>query len=157
MLHPIILDDDDPTVTRVRRELLRLEALAHRRRMRAWIARGVRGLAGAGGSFALLVKLKLVGSLGGKVIVAALIGLGLALPAVALGLLALIVVVLALVECDPVGGCDWPCDCCERNARRDRLKAMIEARTRWLARRNGPAPRVTPDAERKAKARRRWE
>ena len=155
MLQPIILDDDDPIVRRVRRELVSFEALAHRRRMRAWIARGVRGLAGAGGSFALLVKLKVAGSIGGKLILAGLVGLGLALPLVTLGVLAVLILVLSVVTCEPIGGCDCPCDCRERNARRDRLKAMIDARARWLAGRDGPAPRITPDEQRPGRGRRR--
>lgn len=153
MLHPLILDDD-PAVRRVRRELASFEALAHRRRVRAWVARGVRGMAGAGGSFALMVKMKVAGSIGGKLILAALVGLGLALPVLALGLLAVFFLVLALIECERVHGCDWPCDCCERNARRDRLKAMIDERARWLARREGPAPRVRPERARTRKHRR---
>ncbi|WP_375409619.1 hypothetical protein [uncultured Methylobacterium sp.] len=154
MLTPPIFTDDDATVQRVRRELARLEALAYRRRVRAWIARGARGLAGAGGSFALLVKLKVAGSIGGKIIIAALIGLGLALPVVALAVLVILFLLLALVECDPGGSCDWPCDCRERNARRDRLKGMIDERVSWLARRDGPAPRVTPERARARKHRR---
>lgn len=157
MPHQVSLGDDDTAVRRIRRELARLEALARRRRMRTWIARVTRGLAGAGGSFAVMVKLKVAGSLGGKLVVAALVGLGVALPMVVLGVLALAVLVLAIVQCDPGGGSDCPGDCGRRNARRERLTGLIDERVSWLASRDGPAPCRAPDRDRARARRRRWE
>ncbi|WP_245292116.1 hypothetical protein [Methylobacterium tarhaniae] len=127
-------------VARVARQLRRLEALAARHRFRRRVIRLVRGGAGGGAAFLVLVKAKLVGSLAGKLAIAALVGLGFAWPLAALALVMLLTVVAALLECEPFGV--DACDCFGPNARRARLRALIAQRRAWLAVPAGEAPRI---------------
>ncbi|MCJ2034019.1 hypothetical protein [Methylobacterium sp. J-068] len=127
------------------REIRRLEALAARRRLRVRVLRALRGTLGAGATLATLVKLKLAGSLALKLGIAALVGLGLAWPFVALALVVLfglVVTIVALfsgenISC-PEAACDWGCD--GREKRGARLKQRIAERRAWLAAPSGPAP-----------------
>ncbi|AWN50042.1 hypothetical protein DK419_13860 [Methylobacterium terrae] len=118
----------------------RLEALAARHRFRRRVVRLVRGGAGGGAAFLVLVKAKIVGSLAGKLALAALIGLGFAWPLAALGAVAVVAALAALLECEPFG-LDG-CDCFNPNARRARLRALIAERRAWLANPTGPVPRI---------------
>jgi len=129
------------------RELQRLEALAARRRWRVRVLRGLRGSLGAGATLATLIKLKLAGSLALKLGIAALVGVGLAWPFVALAVLFVFGLVLAIlslfgegnVEC-PDGSCDCGCD--RREKRAARLKHLIAQRRAWLDAPSGAAPSV---------------
>lgn len=137
---------------RIQRELSRLEALAGRKRLRRRSLRALRGTAGAAATFGALLKVKLVGTLAGKVAVAVLVGLGLAWPALVIGVVGFIGIVLAFVslfsgESGPHHfDCDWPCDCAGREKRAERLKTLIAQRRAWLAAPSGPAPSVRWDA-----------
>jgi hypothetical protein len=128
----------DFTIRRVTRELRRLEALAARRRLRVRVLRALRGLGGAGATFAALVKLKLAASLGLKLGLAALVGLGLVWPFVALAILALmglVVAILALIAGSGEAGdlfCPDAAGCERRERRAARLKQLIATRRAWL-------------------------
>lgn len=125
------------SVRRVTRELRRLEALAARRRLRVRLLRGLRGTLGTGATLVALVKFKLAASLGLKVALAVLVGIGLAWPFLVLAVLTLIGLVLALVSVFE-GGHAGSLDCpdgsgCERREKRDeRLKHLIATRREWL-------------------------
>lgn len=139
------LADPDPAVRRVARALHRLEALAARRRLRVRVLRGLRGLLGGGATLGLLIKAKVAGSLALKVALAALVGVGLAWPALVLLVLGLVGFLLAILSLFTDGGpahldCDCPCDCKRKEARAQRLKRMIARRRTWLRERLGPAP-----------------
>ena len=143
--------EDD--AARVARELRRLEGLAARRRMRVRVLRALRGTLGAGATLAALIKLKLAGSLTLKLALAALVGLGLAWPMVALGLFALAAVLLSLVGLilslfDGGGSPSLDCDCaCDRRERRAvRLAELIRKRRHWLEQRAGPVPSPRSEA-----------
>lgn len=127
-------------IARVRRQLRRLEALAAQHRLRKRIVRALRGGAGGGTTLLVLMKAKIVGSLAGKLAIAALVGLGLAWPLVALAILAIVVMVASILSCEStdLDGCD----CIRSNPRRARLKALIKQRRTWLAAPSGPAPRI---------------
>ena len=127
-------------VVRVARQLGRLEALAARHRARKRIVRALRGGAGGGSALLALAKAKLVGSLAGKLAIATLVGLGLAWPLLALGILWIAVVILSILSCDPAGL--ESCDCIRPNARRARLRRLIAERRAWLAAPSGAAPRI---------------
>ena len=134
-------------VQRVTRELGRLDALAARQRLRVRLMRGLRGSLGAGATLAALVKFKLAGSLGLKIGLALLVGAGLAWPFIALGVLALLALLLSVLSLFDGGGpgshdfaCDWPCDCNRREKRAARLKQLIEVRQAWLASASGELP-----------------
>ncbi|GJD74473.1 hypothetical protein [Methylobacterium goesingense] len=130
---------------RVTRDLRRLEALVARRRLRVRLLRTLRGGLGAGATLAALIKLKVAGSLAVKLGLAALVGLGLAWPFVALAVIFLAGLVLSIlslfgegsVSC-PDGDCD--CGCHRREARAERLRQLIARRRDWLAEPAGPAP-----------------
>lgn len=137
--------DPDPEVRRVARALRRLEALAGRRRLRVRVMRALRGLLGGGATLALLIKAKVAGSLALKLALAALVGVGLAWPALVLLVLGLVGVLLAILSLFDGGGsahldCDCPCDCKRKEERAQRLKRMIARRREWLRARMGPAP-----------------
>ena len=141
--HPRPTDGAEATcaaVARVARQLRRLEALAARHRARKRIVRALRGGAGGGGALLGLAKAKLVGSLAGKLAIAALVGLGLAWPLVALGILGIAVAILSILSCDPAG--IESCDCIRPNARRARLRRLIAERRAWLAAPAGAGPRI---------------
>jgi hypothetical protein len=127
-------------IARVRRQLRRLEALAEQHRFRKRIIQALRGGAGGGTTLLVLMKVKIVGSLAGKLAIAALVGLGLAWPLMALAILAILVVVASILSCEPtdLDGCD----CMRPNARRERLKALIKQRRAWLAAPSGTVPSI---------------
>ncbi|MGU3402881.1 hypothetical protein [Methylobacterium brachiatum] len=126
-------------IARVSRHLRRLEALAAQHRFRKRVVRALRGGAGGGTSVLVLMKAKVVGSLAGKLAIAALVGLGLAWPFAALAILT-VVAVASILSCEPtdLDGCD----CRRPNARRERLQALIEQRRAWLAAPSGTAPSI---------------
>lgn len=133
MLPSTIHDSRDPSVIRVERELARLEALAARRRYRIAILRTLRGGLGAGGTLATMLKLKVAGSLGLKLGLALVVGLGFAWPIYALAAIAIGVVILSVLSCEvPDCSCDCPGDCQRKENRRKRLDEMIETRKAWL-------------------------
>lgn len=127
-------------IARVSRHLRRLEALAARHRFRKRVVRALRGGAGGGTSLLVLMKAKIVGSLAGKLAIAALVGLGLAWPFAALAILTIVVAVASILSCEPtdLDGCD----CRRPNARRERLTALIEQRRAWLAAPSGTVPSI---------------
>lgn len=145
---PSLSDERTSTARRVARELRRLEALAAKRRRRVRLLRGVRGGAGAAGTLALLLKLKLAGSLAVKLAVALSVGLVFAWPALGLALLLVLAAVLwvaSLADGDggrpgPEGPWDLSCDCARREKRALRLATLIERRRSWLDDPSGPAP-----------------
>ncbi|WP_287749732.1 hypothetical protein [Methylobacterium sp.] len=143
---PSLSDERTSTAHRVARELRRLEALAAKRRRRVRLLRGVRGGAGAAGTLALLLKLKLAGSLAVKLAVALSVGLVFAWPALGLGLLLVLAAVLWIASlADGSGGgshglWDLSCDCARREKRALRLATLIERRRSWLDDPSGPAP-----------------
>lgn len=125
---------------RVARHPRRLEALEARHRLRRRVVRAVRGGLGGGGAFLVLVKAKLVGSLAGKLVVAALVGIGFAWPLATFVAVTIAVVIAALFD---GGSLDLAgCDCTGPNARRARLRALIAERRTWLAAPDGPAPLI---------------
>ncbi|BCM85734.1 hypothetical protein [Methylobacterium indicum] len=125
---------------RVARQLGRLEALETRHRLRRRVARAVRGGLGGGGAFLVLVKAKLVGSLAGKLVIAAIVAIGFAWPLAALVAVVIAMAIAALFDGGPLdlAGCDCP----GPNARRARLRALIAERRTWLAAPDGPAPLI---------------
>ncbi|WP_407529186.1 hypothetical protein [Methylobacterium oryzisoli] len=152
VLRPI---EDRTAMRRVSRELGRLEALAARRRMRVRILRGLRGGAGAAGTFALLLKLKLAGSLALKLGLALAAGLVFAWPVlgiVVLVVLGTVVWIASLFDGDGGrpsldGPWDLSCDCDRREKRAARLAMLIERRRSWLAAPSGPPPSPRAEAE----------
>lgn len=133
---------------RVKRELARLEDLAAKRRFRVRLLRGGRGFVGAAASLAAMLRFKLAGSLGLKVALAAVVGLGFAWPAAALLVLLVLGLVLAFVSLlsGEAGAHDFsvdcPCDCKKKERRAARLEELIEQRTTWLAATGGRPPSV---------------
>ncbi|MER2263912.1 hypothetical protein [Methylobacterium oxalidis] len=153
---PVLAPDEHTrTIRRVRRELGRLEALAARNRLRRRAYRALRGAAGAGATLGVLLKLKITGSLGIKLALAALVGLGFAWPMLAAAILVLAGLVISILSLlDGQGGnlhldgtCDWPCGCERRRARAARLKTLIVRRRNWLAQGIDPAPSPRGEAE----------
>lgn len=136
---------------RVERELRRLETLAGRKRARRSALRLGRGTLGAAATFGALVKAKIVGTLAGKLAIALAVGLGLAWPALVLGLLALVGIVLAVLSLfgGEAGPHDFTCDgsCAGKNERAARLDHLIAQRRAWLATPSGSAPSVRWDAQ----------
>lgn len=136
------------------RDLTRLRRLEMRYRFRALVSRGFRGFIGFVLGLAATIKLKIAATLGGKILIAVLIGLGFAWPAAAITVILIGLVILsiaALCEGGPAGctaadccmcdGCDF-CDgnCKAKNMRRERLLKMIAEREEWLAKGEGPPP-----------------
>ena len=82
-------------------------------------------------------------TLGGKLVLAALLGLALAWPIAALVVLGIAVFLLSIFSDSGTHQAD-PTDCCTccdwRNKRRERLEAMIAEREAWLERGQGPRP-----------------
>jgi hypothetical protein len=145
-------EDRAPARRRMERELRRLEALAARKRYRRRSLRALRGSAGAAATFLALLKVKVIGTLAGKAAIAVLVGLGLAWPALVIGVVGLVGIVLGLLSLfSGEGGshhfdCDSPCDCARKEKRAERLKALIAQRRAWLAAPSGPAPSLRRDA-----------
>ncbi len=125
-------DHRDPASIRVERELVRLEALAARRRFRIAILRALRGFVGAGGTLATMLKLKIAGSLVLKVGLAVIVGLGFAWPLYAFAAVLIGFAILSILSCEPAD-CDCPSDCKRKALRRARLDRLIAQRKAWLA------------------------
>lgn len=127
-------------IERVASQLRRLEAIAARHRLRRRVIRLVRGGAGGGAAFLVLMKAKIAASLSAKLVIAALVGLGFAWPLAALAVFVLITILVSLFG-DETIHCDG-CDCVRSNPRRARLRELIAQRRAWLAEPTGAAPRI---------------
>jgi len=143
------------TLRRVERELARLDALIARARLRRRLFRGLRGGLGAGATLLVLLKAKLAASLGLKLVIAGVVGIGLAWPVAVLvfafvaGLVVTILGALTGEGWMSASGFSPAWDCgCER-ARMRRLKRLIEERRAWLGAPSGPAPSVRRDPARR--------
>ena len=128
------------------RDLARLERLDENYRFRVRVSRGLRAVAGFTIALAILLKTKIVATLTGKLVIAALVALGFAVPTVALLAIIFVIVVggiLALISGEGAGLPDIPdcTDCTWRNRRRDLLLAEIKKRRTWLDKPAGAAPR----------------
>ncbi|SFL30827.1 hypothetical protein [Methylorubrum salsuginis] len=143
------------TMRRVERELARLDGLIARARLRRRLFRGLRGGLGAGATLLVLLKAKVAASLGLKLILAALVGLGLAWPIAVLAFVVIagfVVTILgALMGEGGVSGsdfdCSWDCGC--KRERMKRLKHLIALRRAWLAAPTGPAPSIRRESGRR--------
>ncbi|WP_312886097.1 hypothetical protein [Methylorubrum rhodinum] len=133
------------------RELARLDGLIARARLRRRVFRTLRGGLGAGTTLVVLLKAKVAASLGLKLVIAALVGLGVAWPVAVLVFLfvagAVVTILGALMGEGGVSGsdfdCSWDCGC--KRARMKRLKHLIALRRAWLAAPTGPAPSIRRD------------
>ncbi|KQT56185.1 hypothetical protein ASG52_24225 [Methylobacterium sp. Leaf456] len=149
------------TVRRVERELARLDGLIARARLRRRLFRGLRGGLGAGATLLVLLKAKVAASLGLKLVIAGVVGLGLAWPVAVLVFVfvaGLVVTILgALTGEGGLSGsdfdCSWDCGC--KRERMKRLKHLIALRRAWLAAPNGPAPSIRRDPGRRFLTKRR--
>ena len=143
------------TVRRVERDLARLDGLIARARLRRRVFRALRGGLGAGATLLVLLKAKVAASLGLKLVIAGVVGLGLAWPVAVLvfvfvaGLV--VTIVGALTGEGGMSAADfspsWDCDC--ERARMRRLKHLIALRRAWLAAPAGPAPSIRRDPGRR--------
>jgi hypothetical protein len=141
----------DRVVRRMERELARLDGLIARARLRRRVFRTLRGGLGAGATLLVLLKAKVAASLGLKLVLAALVGLGVAWPVAVLVFLfvagAVVTILGALMGDGGVSGsdfdCSWDCGC--KRARMKRLKHLIALRRAWLAALAGPAPSIRRD------------
>jgi hypothetical protein len=132
------------------RDLARLQRLEERHRLRAVVTRGARGGVGFAAGLGMAVKMKIAATLGGKLLIAALIGIGFAWPivimwVVGIGLVAFVIAAIFegefcnaadLMVCD----CADCADCNRKNKRRQRVMDMIAEREKWLAHGFGPPP-----------------
>ncbi|GEO99757.1 hypothetical protein [Methylobacterium haplocladii] len=134
MLPSTTRDPRDPGVLRVERELVRLEALAARKRFRIAILRALRGFVGAGGALATMLKLKIAGSVVLKIGLAVIVGLGFAWPLYAFAAVILGFAILSILDSSSgsAPSCDCPGDCERKESRRARLDRLIEQRKTWL-------------------------
>jgi uncharacterized membrane protein YphA (DoxX/SURF4 family) len=106
------------------------------------MTRAVRGSVGFLAGLGAAIKTKVAATIGGKLVVAALIALGLAWPMAVLWLVGFFVfaaVVAAIFGGDVTDGIGWlyfdcaDCtDCARKNKRRQRLLELIAAREQWL-------------------------
>ena len=158
-MQPGTVQDRTRPRSRPERELARLEALDARRRWRVLRRGGLRGGLGAGASLWTLIKLKLLGSLGGKLAIAAVIGLGVAWPMLLVVLLASVALglAIAILTCGEIAefpflGPDDVRAC--KGTRVRRLEDLIARRRAWLAAPSGLAPSVRRDAQERASHRR---
>lgn len=137
------------------RELARLDGLIARARLRRRVFRALRGGIGAGATLLVLLKAKVAASLGLKLVVAALVGFGLAWPVAVLAFVFVAGVVVTILgalmgEGGVSGGdfdCSWDCGC--KRERMKRLKHLIALRRAWLAAPSGPAPSIRRDPDRR--------
>jgi hypothetical protein len=124
------------------RDLTRLRSLEERHRFRARMTRATRGGVGFVAGLGAAIKTKVAATIGGKLVVAALIALGLAWPMAVLWLVGFFVfaaVVAAIfggeVDYD-IGWLYFDCadcaDCARKNKRRQRLLELIAEREQWL-------------------------
>ncbi len=129
----------DDAMRRVERELARLDGLIARARLKRRVFRTLRGGLGAAATLLMLLKTKIAASLGLKLVIAGVVGLGLAWP-----MAVLVVVVVAgfvatllaalMGEGGPSGSDldgSWDCGC--KRERMKRLKHLIALRRAWLA------------------------
>ena len=124
------------------RELRRLRSLEQRHRLRARMTRTVRGGVGFLAGLGAGIKTKIAATIGGKLVVAAVIALGVAWPMAVLWLLGFFLFVAVAVAIfggdvdDSVGWIYFDCadcaDCARKNKRRQRLLELIAAREQWL-------------------------
>jgi hypothetical protein len=124
------------------RDLTRLRSLEQRHRLRARMARAARGGVGFLAGLGAAIKTKVAATIGGKLVVAAVIALGLAWPMAVLWLLGFFLfaaVVIAIFGGDVDDSIGWIyCDCADcadcarKNKRRQRLLELIAAREQWL-------------------------
>lgn len=143
------------TGRRVERELARLEGLIARARLKRRLFRGLRGGLGAGATLLVLLKAKVAASLGLKLVIAAIVGFGLAWPVAVLAFVfvaGVVVTILgALMGEGGLSGSDvdgsWDCGC--KRERMRRLKHLIALRRAWLAAPSGPAPSIRRDSGRR--------
>lgn len=148
-------EERDPAVRRVQRELARLDGLIARARLKRRLFRTLRGGLGAGATLLVLLKAKIAASLGLKLVLAAVVGLGLAWPVAVLAFVVVAgFVVTILGALTGEGGmsgsdfdCSWDCGC--KRERMKRLKQLIALRRAWLAAPSGPAPSIRRDPGRR--------
>jgi hypothetical protein len=124
------------------RELTRLRSLEQRHRLRARVTRAARGGVGFVAGLCAAIKTKIAATIGGKLIVAALIALGLAWPMAVLWLVGFFVFAAVVVAIfggdvdDSIGWIYFDCadcaDCARKNKRRRRLLELIAEREQWL-------------------------
>lgn len=143
------------TVRRVERELARLDGLIARARLKRRLFRTLRGGLGAGTTLLVLLKAKVAASLGLKLVLAALVGLGFAWPVAVLAFVfvaGLVVTILGALTGEGGMSADsfspsWDGGC--ERARMKRLKHLIALRRGWLAAPSGPAPSIRRDPGRR--------
>jgi len=121
---------------------MRLRGLEQRHRLRARVTRAARGGVGFLAGLGAAIKTKVAATIGGKLVVAALIALGLAWPMAVLWLLGFFVFVAMVVaifggDADySVGWLYFDCadcaGCARKNNRRQRLIELIAEREQWL-------------------------
>src|SRR3984957_7257112 len=125
------------------RDLARLRRLEERHRLRAVITRGARGSVGFLAGLGVVIKTKVAATLAGKLLIAALFGIGFAWPIVivwvaGIGIAAIAVAAICQGEvcagADALVCCDCPncAECDRKNKRRQRVIAMITEREKWL-------------------------
>ena len=126
------------------RDLTRLRSLEERHRLRARATRAARGGVGFLAGLGAAIKTKIAATIGGKLVVAALIALGLAWPMAVLWLVGFVLfalVVVAIFGSDvdsSIGRLYFDCadcaNCARKNKRRQRLLDLIAEREQWLER-----------------------
>jgi hypothetical protein len=124
------------------RDLARLCRLEQRHRLLVRMRRTARGGVGFLAGLGAAIKTKIAATIGGKLVVAALIALGLAWPMAVLWLLGFILFGLVLVMIfgsdvdSSIGRLYFDCadcaSCARKNKRRQRLLALIAEREQWL-------------------------
>jgi hypothetical protein len=121
---------------------MRLRRVEQQHRLRARVSRATRGSVGFLAGLAAAIKTKIAATIGGKLVVAALIALGLAWPMAVLwlvGFFVFAVVVAAIFGADVDSSIGWlyfdcaDCaECARKNNRRQRLLELIDEREQWL-------------------------
>jgi hypothetical protein len=124
------------------RDVARLRRLQEQYRLRARMTRATRGGVGFLAGLGAAIKTKIAATIGGKLVVAALIALGLAWPMAVLWLVGFFVfaaVVVAIFGGDAdysIGRLYFDCadcaNCAHKNKRRQRLLDLITEREQWL-------------------------
>ena len=124
-----------------------------------WLLNQLHGILGNWGwsivALVVLLKAKIAASLGLKLVLAAIVGLGLAWPVAVLAFVVVagfVATILgALLGEGGLSGsdfdCSWDCGC--KRERMKRLKHLIALRRAWLAAPNGPAPSIRRDPGRR--------
>ena len=124
------------------RDLTRLRSLEQRHRLRVRVTRAARGGVGFLAGLGAAIKTKVAATIAGKLVIAAVLALGLAWPMAVLWLLGFFLfaaVVVAIFGGDVDGSIGWiyfdcaDCaNCARKNKRRQRLLELIAAREQWL-------------------------